>query len=158
MILKPYAAFGHVLMENTYADGEVWKALIGSDVKCTTFWVKGLFKNKNISSENADMPDFLPGHFLRPVDYVPGTFEHTSVGESKVFCFDQRLNNNRYVEITPFLLMGGEQTTLLNGTKLFLCSGHLVVNGKDVEQPMQISVQSGDISVSANSNCYGLLF
>jgi len=159
MNMTPHAAFGYVLIENTYADGEIWRSIINDDIKCTTFWVKGLFKNKQLSVGSEDViADFLPGHFLRPTDYVTGVFEHTPVGESKVFCFDQRLNNNEYVDIEPFLLSAGEQTTLPKGTKLFVCSGHLVVGDRNILQPTQVSVQSGDILVTANSDCYGLLF
>jgi hypothetical protein len=158
MNLKPHAAFGYVLIENTYADGETWNAIINSDIKCTTFWVQGLFKNKHLSLSTEDIEDFQPGHFLRPADYVPGVFEHTSVGESKVFCFDQRLNNNTYVEIVPFVLKSGNQETLPNNAKLFLCAGSLSVGEKTISKPSQISVQSGDVLVSALTDCYGLVF
>lgn len=151
MIQKPRAAFGYVLMENTYEDGEVWKVLIGSDMKCTTFWVQGQFKNTTI-------PDFLPGQFLRPFEYIPGVFEHTSVGESKVFCFDQRLNNQRYVDLVPFILSAGERRVLPKDTKLFFCAGKLVVNDQTIDKPTQISVRSKDTVVIATTDCYGLFF
>lgn len=158
MNMKPRAAFGYVLIENTYADGETWRAIINDDIKCTTFWVKGLFKNKHLTLGSEDFEDFQPGRFLRPVDYMQGVFEHTSVGESKVFCFDQRLNNNQYVELSPFLLSSGNQATLPIGTKLFLCAGSLSMQDRTIEQPTQIHIQSGDTLVSASTDCYGLLF
>jgi len=157
MIQKPYAAFGYVLIENTYADEETYTAIIGDDIKCTTFWVQGVFKNKHVSA-NQEFRDFLTGTFLRPSDCIPGVFEHRSVGESKVFCFDQRLNSDQYVELTPFVLEGGTETILPKDTKLFLCSGHLAVNGNNIEKPTQVSVRSGNTLVTAITDCYGLIF
>jgi hypothetical protein len=156
--MKPHAAFGYVLIENTYADGETWKSIINDDIQCKTFWVKGLFKNKQLSLGSEDFQDLKAGRFLKPADYIQCVFEHTSVGESKVFCFDPRLNNNQSVELTPFLLKSGEQTVLSKGTKLFFCYGNLSLNGKNIVQPTQISIQSNDVLVIANNDCYGLLF
>lgn len=154
---KPYAAFGYVLMENTYEDNEVYTALIGDDIKCTTFWAEGAFENKNLTT-NEDFRSFPTGTFLTPADYVPGMFEHRSIGESKVFCFDQRLNGNNYVELVPFILAGGAETIFPQNTKLFLCSGQLAVNGTNVDKPTQINVKSGNSLVTAVTNCYGLIF
>lgn len=158
MKMKPHAAFGYVLIENTYADGETWNSIINEDIQCKTFWVEGLFKNKHLSLGSEDFQNLEAGRFLQPADYIQGVFEHTAVGECKVFCFDPRLNKNQNVELTPFLLQSGEQTVLPKGTKLFFCFGDLVLNGEDIVQPTQISVQSNDILVTANSDCYGLLF
>jgi hypothetical protein len=157
MILKPFAAFGHVLMQNTYKEDETFFAIIGEDIKCTTFWVKGAFKNKHITT-NEDFRYFPTGTFLRPPDYIPGTFEHQSVGESVVFCFDQRLNGDKYVELVPFILTGGAETVLPVGTKLFLCSGILTVSGNNIGKPTQLHIRSGDSLVTAVTDCYGLIF
>ncbi len=157
MKLKPYAAFGHVLIENTYDDNETYTAIIGDDVKCTTFWAKGFFKNKHVSA-NSDFRDFPTGTFLRPEDCVPGVFEHTSVGESKVFCFDQRLNPGKHPDMLPFILTGGSETVLPKGTKLFLCDGELAVKGKNISKPTQLSIASEDALITAVTDCYGLLF
>jgi hypothetical protein len=158
MIQKPYAAFGHVLIENTYADGEISTAIINNDITCYTFWVQGLFKNKNISA-NTEWEDFAPGHFLRPrIDYPQGIYEHTSTGETKVFCFEERINGNEDVDLEAFILKAGSQTTLPKDTRLFLCAGNLAVNDRTITKPTQISVRSGDTLVTAATDCYGLLF
>ncbi len=154
---NPYAAFGYVLVENTYEDGETFIAIIGEDIKCTTFWVQGAFSNKNLST-GTDIHDFTTGWFLRPSDYVAGTFEHKSIGESKVFCFDQRLNNNQYIELAPFVLTGGSETVLPKNTKLFLCAGQLAVNSINIDKPTQINISSGNTLVTAVTDCYGLVF
>jgi hypothetical protein len=141
MIQKPYAAFGHVLIENTYADGETYTAVINNDITCYTFWAQGVFKNKDIS-KNADLPDFTAGHFFRPrLDYVQGIYEHTSVGETKIFCFEERINSNADVDLEAFILKAGSQTTLPKDTKLFLCAGNLSVNDRSIEKPTHISIR-----------------
>lgn len=158
MIQKPYAAFGHVLIENTYADGETYTAVINNDITCYTFWAKGVFKNKDIS-KNANLPDFAAGQFFRPrLDYVQGIYEHTSVGESKVFCFEERINSNADVHLEAFILKAGLQTTLTKDARLFLCAGNLTTNAINITKPTQISIRSGDTLVTAVTDCYGLLF
>jgi hypothetical protein len=157
MKLKPFAAFGYVLTRNTYTDGEVYTAVIGESVDCTTFWTKGAFKNYNLST-GADIHDFPTGYFLRPTDYVPGMFMHTVVGDAEVFCYDSRLNNGELPQIDPWFLTGGAQTVLPKGTKLFLCSGTLTVNDNNIDKPTQLHIQSGNLLVTSVTDCYGLIF
>lgn len=157
MIQKPYAAFGYVLIENTYADGEVVTAIIDNNYSCYTFWACGMFKNKNVST-NTEMQDFATGCFLRPSDYFPGVFEHTSVGESKVFCLDERFKSHTHVQLESFKMVAAESQVLPKDTKLFLCAGNLLVNGRNIDQPTQIHIRTGDTSVTAVTDCYGLLF
>jgi hypothetical protein len=158
MIQKPYAAFGHVLIENTYSDGEISTAVINNDITCYTFWVQGLFKNKDIT-KNTPIQDFAPGQFFRPrLDYVQGIYEHTSVGETKIFCFEERINSNADVDLDSFILTAGSQTTLPKDTRLFLCAGNLAIKDRSITKPTQISISSGDTLVTATTDCYGLLF
>lgn len=158
MIQKPYAAFGHVLIENIYEDKENYTAIINNDITCYTFWVEGLFKNKNIST-NTDIQDFTPGFFLRPrLNYIQGIYDHTSVGKTRVFCFEERINGNSDVDLEPFILKAGLETTLLKDTKLFLCAGHLKTANKNILKPTQINILSNDTLVTAVTDCYGLFF
>ncbi len=157
MILKPYAAFGKVLTKNTYQDNEVFFAVIGEDISCTTFWVKGRFKNKNVTTGQV-CEDYLPGKLFRKADYIPSTYEHTAVGETEVFCYDTKINNNEEINIETFYLNATGETLLPIGTKLFLCSGKLVVNNVEIDKPTQIRIKSEDTLVTAITDCYGLLF
>lgn len=157
MILKPFAAFGYVLTRNTYTEGEVFTAILGDNVTCTTFWSKGAFKNRNLST-GVDIHDFLTGHFLRPSDYVSGVFEHTAIGNAEVFCYDTRLNKGETAQMMPWHLPGATEAILPKNTKLFLCSGTLTINGNNVEKPTQLHIQSKDSLVTAMTDCYGLLF
>jgi hypothetical protein len=157
MIRKPYAAFGHVLFCNSCTKGEVYTAVIEENTPCTIFWAKGHYKNKHVSA-GTDFPDCPVGTFLRPEDLVPGVFEHTAVEESDVFCYDTRLNAGKMLDLSPWHLSGGAETILPVGTKLFLCSGVLTVNGNNIDKPTQLHIRSGDSLVTAVSDCYGLIF
>lgn len=157
MILKPYAAFGRVLTKNSYADNEVFVAVIGDSITCTTFWSKGEFKNRNLSTGD-QFRDFPTGTFLRPSDYVPGVFEHVAIGDAEVFCYDTKINNGEEIELEPFYLSGGSETILSPGTKLFLCSGNIATNNANVDKPTQIHVKSENTLFTAVTDCYGIIF
>lgn len=155
MVIKPFAAFGCILTRNTYADGEVFISIVPENTPFTNFWAKGLFKTRNLATGEQER-DLPAGSFVGLADSVPGTFEHTAVGETEVFCYDVNLNNGKPFFFTPFSLEGGAESLLPVGTKLFLCSGVLAVNGKNVDKPMQITVSSKNTLVTAVTDCHGL--
>lgn len=157
MAMKPYAAFGHILICNSYNKGDVYIADVEEGTPCTIFWAKGHYKNRNIS-EDKDFKDFPRGTFLRPSDLIPGLFEHTVIEDSDVFCYDPRLNKGKTLTLVPLQLPGGTETILPKGTKLFLCSGSIAINGTNFDKPTQLHIQSKDTLVTINSDCYGLLF
>jgi hypothetical protein len=157
MKIKPFAAFGHVLIRNSCVKGEVYSAVVEEGTPCTIFWAKGHYKNKNLTT-GEDFRDLPRGTFLRPEDLVPGVFEHTAVEESDVFCYDARLNGNQSIGLIPWHLPGGTETVLPVGTKLFLCSGTLTVHSNNIEKPTQLHVRFGDSLVTAVHDCYGLIF
>jgi hypothetical protein len=156
-IQKAHAAFGHVLIRNDYVDGEIFEATIKSDFAYTIYWAKGAFENFNVST-GLGLVDFTAGYILRPGDYVGGVFRHTAAGETVVFCYDPVLNRGYTPGIDTWELAPQEQVTLPVGTKLFLCSGSLVIDGRKFDEPVQIAIKSEDKVVVAESQCYGLLF
>jgi hypothetical protein len=156
-IQKAHAAFGYVLIRNDYADGEVIEATVKSDFAFTTYWAKGAFQNFNVST-GLDWVDFPTGHILRPGDYVGGVFRHTAVGETVVFCHDPALNRNYTPDIDVWSLDAQAQVVLPVGTRLFLCSGSLLIEGRKFDEPVQITIKSEDKIAVAESKCYGLLF
>jgi hypothetical protein len=157
MIQKPFAAFGHVLIKNSYADKEIVIGVIKEDIQCTTFWVKGKFENENLETGERCI-DFVPGTIYKPADYTTGVFKHTVVGDTEVFCYDIRRNNGRDIDLTAFHLPGASETILPVGTKLFLCSGLLSIGNLVVDRPMQIRIENENVLLTANEDCYGLIF
>lgn len=154
---KLHAAFGHVLMCNTYEDGETFRADIKNDAPWTMYWAKGLFKNKNITT-NSTWIDFPAGFIARPGDYTSGVFEHTSMGESIVFCFDPMLNHRYTPGIETWEIDADQQITMPVGTKLFLCEGEILVDDKRIQGPMQVSIKTTDKVITGGTKCYGLIF
>lgn len=154
---KPYAAFGHVLIERSHQDGETYTAEVLANPQCSQFWVKGRFKNRDLTINEA-MPDFVAGTFLSPIDYYAGMFEHTAVGDTTLFCFHMQEGQNDVPALSKFVLAAGEATTLPQGTKLFHCAGEMTVNGNTINKPTQIRSATNVLSVTATTDCYGIIF
>lgn len=154
---KPYAAFGHLLIERSLIDGETYTAIVSEAPQSTHFWAKGAFSNRNLTT-NEDMPDFVTGTLLTPSDYYPGTFEHTAVGDTSLFCFHLQENQNDLPTVTKLVVAAGESVTLPQGTKLFHCAGEMTVNGNLVDKPTQIRSATNVLTISATTDCYGMIF
>jgi len=104
------------------------------------------------------MDDFVPGTFLAAEDYFSGTFEHTAVGETVLFCTGPMENRGYMPPIRKFSLVAGESIVLPVGTKLFHCEGQMVVNGNAIENPTQVRSASNELAITATTACYGLIF
>jgi hypothetical protein len=154
---KPYAAFGYLLLEQSFQDGETYLAEVTSDPGAIHFWVEGRFRNFD-KTRNAAMPDLVAGQLLLSSDYYAGLFEHTAVGNTRIMCVNRALNRGFIPDVSKFELPGGSETVLPKGTKLFLCAGTLAVGGQNVSKPTQIRVTSDNSLVQAVTDCYGLVF
>lgn len=157
MIEKPYAAFGYLLIERTLLDEDSYIAEVTEAPKSTHFWVKGSFKNFNLT-DNKEMPDFSTGTLLTPTDYYQGTFKHTAIGDTSLFCFHLQENQNDLPIITKLVLSANESVILPKGTKLFHCAGEMIVNGNTVSKPTQIRSAANELTITATTNCYGMIF
>jgi hypothetical protein len=154
---KPYAFFGYVLIKNTYPAGKPIKVVVNADSVATLLWTKGTFTGVRDETGEA-IESLTPGAFVTPDQYVYGTFTQTPLGETDVWCFDPKANRGFTPPLRKFELAAGETQILLQGTKLFLCEGGLVVNGNVVNKPTQIFVKTNDIEVTAATQVYGIIF
>lgn len=157
MKLTPYAAFGYSLVEMSLVDGETYQAEVSENLGTVHLWVRGGFKNKNLTT-GEPWEDFPVGTFLTPESYVAGTFEHTAIGDTSLFCYNSARNRDYVPPISKFHLVAGESTVLPQGTKLFLCSGSVTINGNQISKPTQIRGIHSPLSIHAETDCYGLLF
>jgi hypothetical protein len=67
--------------------------------------------------------------------------------------------NKGYVPvIEPFILKQGQTTELVVHTQLFLCQGTLQVNGTAYNGPYQLAIRTGNATVVATTDVYGLTF
>jgi len=154
---KPYAAFGYVLIENTYTANEVVEVTVSDASAATFFWTKGRFQSVNKSTGQA-VPDWVAGTFIKPDQYIKGTFVQTPIGETVVWCYDPKLNRQFEPSMSKFDVSDTQTTLLTQGTKLFLCEGTIVIDGKQITAPTQVYVKNGDKEALAQGQCYGILF
>lgn len=87
-----------------------------------------------------------------------GKTEHTATGETVIWCVGSELNNNYLPDCEKWFLANGQSQTLPVGTKLFFAQGNLTINGANINTPTQVRVKTTDTTVTANEDCYGILF
>ena len=156
MISKAYAAFGYVLISQSFADGETYDVEVNSASDAMLLYVKGTFLHKNATGGQAY--DFSPGTVLLPSDYIINTYKYTVVGDGLMFCLGSAANRGYLPKASKFFLAAGDSTTLPVGTKLFHCTGQMDVNGKALADPTQVRSVSNPLSIQASTDCYGIIF
>lgn len=154
----PYAAFGNILIKNTMAAGNTYQwDTAHRYAKCTTFLVSGRATAvNNITGET--LGEYLPGNYLREYEYPSGSFTMTVNEDEEVWCYFPDVNKN--IITSPFDAMEIAKdisTTLSIGTKMFLCKGTLIIDGKQITGPAQISVKTSDQTALADEHCYALV-
>ena len=153
---KPYAAFGYVLNRNAFSDGYTIRSVVNSETVCTLLCTKGRI---NLILEETDAPlDLVPGTFITPEQYILGTYNHTTIGESNLWCFDPKMNRNFTPDIHKFYLPQNSSQILPQGTKLFLCEGTAIINDKQINKPTQLLIKTNDTQITSTTDCYGLIF
>lgn len=153
---KPYAAFGYVLIKNTYPVGFTISSVVNAESVCTLFCTKGRI---NLILEETDAPlDLVPGTFITPEQYIFGTYNHTTISDSDVWCFDPKMNRNFTPDIRKFHLPQNSSQILPQGTKLFLCGGTATVNDKQINKPTQLLIRTSNTQITSTTDCYGLIF
>ena len=156
MISKAHAAFGYVLISQSFADGEVYDAEVNNESNAILLYVKGTFLHKNATGTQSH--DFFPGTVLFPKDYIIDTYKCTVVGEGLMFCLGSVANRGYLPKASKFFLAAGNSVTLPINTKLFHCEGQINVNGKELTDPTQLRSVSNPLNIQAATDCYGLIF
>ena len=179
MIQTPFAAFGYVIIRDQFDVGDLLNDELFSDGIYTVFnpspfsdgrfgsiksgytWVytKGVMQHTNATT--GQIQNRTAGFCNITTVETVGTSRAECIEAAEVFCVSPMANqsNTPSVPVTSyFKLLQGETTTLPLGTKLFLCAGELQTPDTTLVGPRQVSVSSGDVSVTATTNCYGLLF
>jgi hypothetical protein len=156
MIQKPFAAFGYVLIANYYDRGEEFNVNTYAESKTFLFCSSGDTVGK----------DRLTGRVIE--EYKAGwsnfgvnkTQEFTNFANeaSVCWCYDPKLNKDFLPKITPIIIKRGDQLSVPNLTKLFLCEGTLSIQDREFVGPYQLHIKTGDKVLYAVSDCYGLTF
>lgn len=156
MISKAHAAFGYVIISQSFADGEAFDVEVNSASDALIFYVKGSFEHKNATATH--IYDFAPGTLLQPHDYIPNKYKYVVNGEGLLFCLGSAANRGYLPSASKFFLAAGNSATLPVGTKLFHCAGQMDVNGKVLTDPTQLRSVSNPLNIQAETDCYGLIF
>lgn len=165
---KAFPAFGHVVIRNQIAAGEIinddiyLNGVVKVEVPFETCWfyTKGTVHQVNV--DTGDVSVRGPGYCNAVTKEVAGTWRAEFIEDATVFCVPP---SERHPMAAPlidslsvFQLSQGQSTVLLKGTKLALCQGRISVNGREIPQLRQIEVKSSDQTVTAVEDCYGLIF
>jgi hypothetical protein len=175
MIQTPFAAFGYVIIRDQFDVGDLLDDELFSDGIYTVFnpspfsdgrfgsiksgytWVytKGIMQHTNATT--GQVQNRTAGFCNITTLETIGTIRTECIEAAEVFCVSPMLNSP--VPVTSFFaLLQGQATVLPLGTKLFLCAGELRTPDTTLVGPRQVTVSSGDVSVTATTDCYGLLF
>ncbi len=124
----------------------VWYNTVGNDLLVNTVTGEQLLRPEGTCTLTA------------PIPY--GEWRTLIPEGMEILCASPFINANMLPladHMVEFKLLSGAQTVVPHGTKLFLGSGKLTVEGKTIKGPNQISFKSGDKTVTASTNCYGFI-
>jgi|LauGreDrversion4_2_1035121.scaffolds.fasta_scaffold211136_2 hypothetical protein len=159
MIQKPFACFGRVLIRNTYYDGEVIEVVIADTSAATLLCTSGSMTGVDLTGERTVTP-VQTGDLITPEIHLAAPHHQSQTMHNNyiIWCYSPVINHGYQADIEKFQLDGGSETILPVGTKLFLCSGTLAVDGSNIAAPAQINIKSTNQLVQAMEACLGMIF
>jgi hypothetical protein len=156
MVRKPFAAFGRVLYANYYEAGYTADTTTFANSKTVLMFTEGSITVRD--KQTGEIADRCVPGWIRNGQYEDRVFACTADAPSVSWCYDPKVNQNYVPVIELLALKQGESAVLPQGTALFLCHGALAISGASHEAPRQIAVRSGDTTVTASTDVYGLIF
>tara|TARA_R110000796_G_scaffold185521_1_gene302379 strand:- start:414 stop:887 length:474 start_codon:yes stop_codon:yes gene_type:complete len=156
MIRKPFAAFGRVLYANYYENGYTVDTVTYADSQTVLLFTEGSITVRDKVTGSVAY-ECVPG-YIKYGDYRNGLYVSTANAPSVSWCYDPKVNQGYVPPMELVALKTGEAIELPQGTRLFLCSGTLVINGVAHVAPRQISVKSASVTAAATTDVYGLNF
>lgn len=159
-ITRNIISAGHLVSDAFQQNG---RYTVGPDFKVIWVWTRGKQKYTNhttgeIIYRNVGDCNIAPlssdGTPEKHGDYTMETLE-----ECELWCLSTFYDNVYTVdEFECFKLEQGDSVELPKGTKLFLASGVVYVNGVMFGAVRQIQVTSDSTTVTAETNAYGLIY
>jgi hypothetical protein len=179
MDVKPFPAFGYVLMKAKLKAGEIVSddmmdknffyidnptpdstgSISGSKGAYVWVMLNGIQTYTNLDTGDVDKHEHGWCNLVNPL--TAGRFKFDSVTDSEHICFSPRANAHRtpsIPELEFFELGAGQERTIPTGTRLYLVDGELAINGKTIPAMRQVRFGTGATHVKANAQCYGLVF
>lgn len=179
MEMKPYPAFGYVIIRTKLKSGEIINdemmqynicsvdnsspnmhgSVSGSNGAYIWMLLSGVHTYTELTSGVVDRHERGWSNLIRPMKI--GVYKFEVVEDSEYICVSPLVNQNR-VPATPnleyFSLDEKQSKELPKGTKLYLLDGTLNISGNEVSGMRQVTFSSGNHVVTATSNCLGFIF
>ena len=166
METKVCSAFGYAIIRNDVnASEDIFDDTLRhneykADEDFVTVWLQTSGKTTHLNA-SGEIQVRVAGDSTLSKPLMYGSNKLTFDEASTVFCVSPSANPGRTPPVPlleHFALASGASLLLKKGTRLFLADGTLRIGENNISCPRQISVSSGDKSVSAITPCLGLLF
>ena len=175
----PYPAFGYIILKNEFAPGDVVTDELFTNN--TYFVINPLpYDGGNFGNTGYGYTWVYTSGLIRAVSLTTGAVQERGAGfcnlvtpeqigmyafefiePGVLFCLSPMANSTkqpRVPQTVHFSLAAGDTVTVPHDTKLFLAVGQLQINGQSHEGVKQIRFSATDQTVTATTNCYGLIF
>jgi hypothetical protein len=167
MYQKTYLAFGYYIAKSVFTAGEVVISepvvdnvfTVGDAFPYVWFYTKGTDVLINLDTQ--EQITRTAGDCTVTLPYPKGTWRTTLPEDLELWCISPFNNTTKHPpvpNVSVFSLANGAQTIVPRGTKLFLLSASIQIDGKTILAGRQIEFVSGDKTVSAIGDAYGLIF
>ena len=159
-VQKPYRAFGFVILKNTHKGDSSFSEDYPQNRKWYNYFTAGKMINNSFANGHT-LPDYSAGDWIGPEDMggnAYGVSTQTPVDDPVCWCINADMNNGYLPDCEKWFLAAGQSVTMPQGTKIFLCSGTLVVNSKTLTTETQVHVKSTERLFEATTDCYGIKF
>lgn len=160
MIVNTYRTFGYTIQSFLFDDKEQYTTTFPVGRKWFNYCTRGSLDLFSIPANKEIELQVQTGSWLGPDEFstYSGQTRHTSTGETLIWSIQQDLNNGYLPDCEKWHLVKGESKVLPTKTKLFFCAGELNLEDKVIIDPIQIKVVTKDVTVTANQDCYGIIF
>jgi len=167
MYTRSYLAFNYLVAKNVFTAGEIFISdpvvnnvfAVGDVFPYVWFYTKGTDILINLDTQ--EQITRTAGDCSITVPYPKGTWRTTLPEELELWCISPFSNSNKTPPIPNvgvFSLADGQETIVPHGTKLFLIHASIEVAGRTIPAGRQVEFVSGDKTVLAIGNAYGLIF
>lgn len=164
---KAYAAFGYMVCKNIFTAGETFisdpvfdnKFSVGEYFPYIWLYTKG--RDVLINTATNDVEERFAGDSTISKPYPIGDWTSTLPVNMELFCISGFANSDRtppLPNVSIFKLSKNQNTTVENGTKLFLAEGALNIASTNYVGVNQIRFTTGDKTVTAIEDSYGFIF
>lgn len=163
----PYRAFGYLVIKNNFSAGEVFTIdpvvsnvfSVGQLFPYIWLYTKGTDVLVNVDTQEQITRTAGDCNTYKP--YPQATWRTTLPEDLELWCISAFLNSSNnppLPDVTVFALPSGEQAVVPHGTKMFIASGSINIEGRSIATGKQVEFKSGDKVVTAEGDVYGFVF